>query len=161
MKTVASKVWSFIKLLFNYLIGKRPSAPVEPELPEKYYPSFPPTEFELQLVIEINKYRVANGVKELKYHQRLSDVCRSHSEYLCSINDGNHDNFKERAANFPKNSIKENVAVGFSTPSSTVNAWSRSEGHRLAMVNQFMVNLGVSMVENANGKKFVTSLLMN
>jgi len=113
--------------------------------------------FELDLITLINKHRDTLGLQEVKLNDYMSNLCLEHNKYMAEKGKASHDNFDIRSKaildNLEAQSVNENVAYNYSTPSSTLNAWLNSEGHRKNIENPKWNLIGVS-----NFSKFSTNL---
>lgn len=135
------------------------SAP-KPELIQNYTYSTNETE----LVDLINEYRVSKGLNALQTINHISAKSEEHNEYMIVNNVVNHDLFAERSENIIEVlgavKVNENVAYNFVSPSSVLNAWLRSPGHKANIEGNF-THFGVSIRENAaTGKKYYTNIFI-
>ncbi len=135
------------------------SAP-KPELIQNYTYSINETE----LVDLINEYRVSIGLNALQTINHISAKSEEHNEYMIVNNVVNHDLFAERSENIIEVlgavKVNENVAYNFVSPSSVLNAWLRSPGHKANIEGNF-THFGVSIRENAaTGKKYYTNIFI-
>lgn len=135
------------------------SAP-KPELIQNYTYSTNETE----LVDLINEYRVSMGLNALQTINHISAKSEEHNEYMIVNNVVNHDLFAERSENIIEVlgavKVNENVAYNFVSPSSVLNAWLRSPGHKANIEGNF-THFGVSIRENAaTGKKYYTNIFI-
>ena len=89
---------------------------------------------ELELLDLINTYRVDNNLNPLEIIEHISYKSEEHDNYMIATNSVNHDGFTERKTNLQKVlgaiRVGENVAFGFSSPQSALNAWVASAGHK-------------------------------
>ncbi len=135
------------------------SAP-KPELIQNYTYSTNETE----LVDLINEYRVSKGLHVLQTINHISAKSEEHNEYMIVNKVVNHDLFAERSENIIEVlgavKVNENVAYNFVSPSSVLNAWLRSPGHKANIEGNF-THFGVSIRENATtGKKYYTNIFI-
>lgn len=80
----------------------------------------------------INSTRAANGLSTLSLLPTLQRSAQVHSNKMSARGVLSHDGWIEgiRSAGFSSPIIGQNVANGFPTPESVVNAWLASPGHR-------------------------------
>ena len=78
-------------------------------------------------------------------------------------NQVSHDNFYERktflTANTGAKAVSENVAYGFTSAQSVVNAWLNSEGHKQNIEGNFS-DFDISAEKNADGKWYYTNIFI-
>jgi uncharacterized protein YkwD len=74
-----------------------------------------------------------------------------------------HDNFYQRKEILEQNAeaieVSENVAYGFSSPESLVNAWINSPSHRETLEGDF-TEFDISAEQNENGKWYYTNIFI-
>lgn len=119
--------------------------------------------FELELLDLINEYRVSKGLNALTVIEHISYVCAGHDDYMIEMNAVNHDNFNERTINMQyvlgAVRVGENVAYGYSTPQSVLNAWIESDGHRANLEGNY-THFGIAVKDNLEGRKYYTNLFI-
>ena len=131
-----------------------------PELIENYdYNSS-----ELQLADLINEHRVSLGLNPLQLINHVSYKSEEHNAYMIARNVVNHDLFAERSENIIEVlgavKVNENVAYNFVSPSSVLNAWLNSPGHKENLDGDY-THFGISISVNpVNGKKYYTNMFM-
>lgn len=118
---------------------------------------------ELELLDEINTYRVSQGLNPLQIIEHISFKSSEHNEYMISVKNVSHNGFNERIANLKlvlgAARVGENVAYGYSTAISTINAWIKSESHHANLVGDY-THFGVSIKKDADGKKYYTNMFI-
>ncbi|SDK38407.1 CAP domain-containing protein [Flavobacterium noncentrifugens] len=118
---------------------------------------------ELELADLINEYRVSIGLNALQTINHISYKSQEHNEYMIEKNALNHDLFQERSQNIIQVlgavKVNENVAYNYVEPSSALSAWLRSPGHKANIEGDF-THFGISIRENANGKKYYTNIFI-
>lgn len=118
---------------------------------------------ELELLDLVNAYRVENGLNTLEIIEHVSYKSEEHNNHMIATNTVSHENFSLRKANLEQVigavRVGENVAYGFSTPQSTLNAWIASEGHRLNLLGNY-THFGLSIRENEEGRKYYTNIFV-
>lgn len=91
--------------------------------------------FEIEIMELINAHRISLGLNTLQNNGVIKGQAYSHTEYMMLNNNISHDNFHSRSGylinNFNASIVSENVAYGFTTAESVVNAWLNSPGHKV------------------------------
>ncbi len=122
------------------------------------------TDIELEILDLINNYRATKGLQSLKRLDIISSIALTHTNYMVKKGEANHDNFPQRHENLVLNaaakSVGENVAYGFSSANSVVNAWISSESHRKIIENESYTHFGISTEQNSEGRYFFTQLFI-
>lgn len=120
-------------------------------------------EIEIEIMELINAYRIENGLNALSNHDLVKSQAFSHSDYMAEEDNMSHANFYNRKSFLVNNAgasvVTENVAYGFTSAQSVVNAWINSEGHRLNMEGDY-TNFDVSAEQNAEGKWYYTNIFI-
>ena len=118
---------------------------------------------ETELADLINEYRVSIGLNALETVNHMSYKAEEHDNYMVANNVVNHDQFEERSRNIMEVlgavKVNENVAYNYSTPHSVLVAWLASPGHKANIEGDF-THFGISIRENADGKKYYTNIFM-
>jgi len=133
----------------------KPASPPEPT-------PTPIPGFAEQVVLLTNAERVKKGCPEVTMDERLRLSSQGHSEDMAfndffshTGSDGSSpwDRLKGQGYNYSV--AGENIAVGYSSPSSVVNGWMASDGHRANILNCRFVHIGVGYfyLENDTGKE--------
>lgn len=112
---------------------------------------------EMKVVELINEERAKEGLKALKWDDKLAEVARNHSCDMAENNYFDHTNLKGES---PFNRMKkaginyrasgENIAAGGNTAEKTVEQWMNSEGHRNNIMNSGYNKVGVGLCINKN-----------
>lgn len=118
---------------------------------------------ELELLDGINAYRVSEGLNPLQIIEHISFKSSEHNQYMIAVKNLSHDGFSERIANLKlvlgAARVGENVAYGYSTTISTINAWIKSESHHANLVGDY-THFGVSIKTDSVGKKYYTNMFI-
>lgn len=118
---------------------------------------------EVEILDEINIYRSALGLSELKVMANISIESEGHNEYMIVEGTVSHDNFAERASYLMQEvgakKVAENVGYGYKTSEAVVNAWLKSKGHRENVEGDF-THFGVSVRQDENGKNYFTNIFI-
>ena len=119
---------------------------------------------ETQLAQMINDYRVSHGKETLIRVDHISCKSKEHNDYMIFNNKISHDNFTERAQNLidvlGAYEVGENLAYNFSFPSTVLNAWLNSPGHKANLDGDY-THFGISISTcPSTGKKYYTNMFM-
>lgn len=118
---------------------------------------------ELELLDIVNEYRVSKGLNALQIIEHISYESNEHNQYMIATNSVNHDGFDQRKSNLQQVlgavRVGENVAYGYSSPESTLNAWVNSDGHRANLEGEY-THFGVSIREDEEGRKYYTNMFI-
>ncbi|WP_452224643.1 CAP domain-containing protein [Lacinutrix chionoecetis] len=118
---------------------------------------------ELEIMELINEYRIEQGLNALVNHDLVKSQAYTHSDYMVETGNVSHVNFYSRKSflvnNAGANVVTENVAYGFTSAESVVNAWINSDGHRANMEGDY-TNFDVSAEQNEEGKYYFTNIFM-
>ena len=102
--------------------------------------------FEAELLVLINGYRTAKGLKALTGSALYDDLAREHSRAMQEQQSLSHDGFDERfqrAAADGARSCVENVAWNYETPQSLLDGWRKSAGHNRNMLQRKIRRAGI------------------
>ena len=118
---------------------------------------------EIEILDEINLYRSALGLTELKPMINLSFESELHNEYMIDMGTVSHDNFSQRASviiqKVGAREVAENVGYGYRTSQAVVNAWLKSKGHRENVEGDF-THFGISVRQDEEGKNYFTNIFI-
>ena len=122
-----------------------------------------PKTIEIEILELINNHRLSNGLNPLSNMDVIKSQAFSHTDYMADNNVVNHDNFYVRS-NFLKSNagavkVSENVAYGYSSAQSVVDAWIKSEGHKANIEGDF-TNFDVSAEQGIDGKWYYTNIFI-
>ncbi len=120
-------------------------------------------QIEIEILELINQHRITVGLNVLGNNNLIKGQAYSHTDYMVNINEVNHDNFYSRKNYLVNNAnalkVSENVAYGFSSASSVVNAWLNSEGHKENIEGDF-TDFEISAELGANNKWYFTNIFI-
>lgn len=120
-------------------------------------------QIEIEILELINDYRISNGLNALGHHNTVKAVAFTHTDYMIEEDNVSHDNFFQRKTSLQQNAdanvVSENVAYGFSSASSVVNAWINSESHLENIVGDF-TDFDISAEQNEEGKWYFTNIFI-
>ena len=118
---------------------------------------------EVEILDELNIYRKALGLRQLKPLTELSMESETHNEYMIEEGVVSHDNFSLRASQLMNRvgarAVAENVGFGYITSEAVVNAWLKSKGHRENVEGAF-THFGISVRQDENGKNYFTNIFV-
>lgn len=118
---------------------------------------------EIEIMELLNAYRIGEGLTPLNQHDTVKAVAFTHTDYMIEVNNVSHDNFFLRKqsleANANANIVSENVAYGFNSAQSVVNAWINSPSHRENIKGNY-TDFDVSAEQNDAGKWYFTNIFI-
>ncbi|SDR73593.1 CAP domain-containing protein [Gramella sp. MAR_2010_147] len=118
---------------------------------------------EIEILEELNLYRKAIGLRELKVIPNISIESEGHNEYMIEEGVVSHDNFSERASfliqEVGAKTVGENVGYGYKDAKAVVNAWLKSKGHRENVEGDYS-HFGISVRQDADGKNYFTNMFI-
>lgn len=118
---------------------------------------------EIEILELINDYRISEGLIPLNNMGIIKSTAFSHTDYMIVQNNVSHDNFFQRKSylinNAGANTVAENVAFGYTSAESVVNAWINSEGHRGNIVGNY-TDFEISAEQNAEGQWYYTNIFV-
>lgn len=162
MKTLIIKLTLFLFVfgLFTSCSSAEDDIYVDKVLESKF--SYTPIENEILDLV--NSYRVEKGLISLNKLNIISTVAETHTQYMVNLGELNHDFFPERHEKLVHNanaiSVGENVAYGYSTAESVVNAWLASDSHREIIENSEYTHFGISTENDINGNNYFTHIFI-
>ncbi|MBO3116305.1 CAP domain-containing protein [Winogradskyella sp. DF17] len=120
-------------------------------------------QIEIEIMELINAHRINEGLSTLQDHSTVKAVAFTHTDYMIEVDNVSHDNFFQRKQslqlNADANIVSENVAYGFSSAESVVNAWLNSPSHRENIEGNF-TDFDVSAEQNVDGKWYFTNIFI-
>jgi len=120
-------------------------------------------QIEIEIMELINAYRINQGLNPLNDHSTVKAVASTHTDYMVEVNNVSHDNFFQRKQslqiNASANIVSENVAYGFSSAESVVNAWLNSPSHKENIEGDF-TDFDISAEKNNEGKWYFTNIFI-
>ncbi len=122
-----------------------------------------PKVIEIEILERINNHRINLGLNPLNNLTVIKSVAYTHTDYMVSVNEVNHDNFFQRKNSLVQNAaatkVSENVAYAYSSAEAVVNAWINSEGHRANIEGDF-TDFEISAEQNEEGKWYYTNIFI-
>lgn len=120
--------------------------------------------FELEILDIVNEHRKSIGINTLKTLDKATYKADDHTKYMIEIGEVSHDNFASRYAYLVENanakSVAENIAYGYATAQSVVNAWLASEGHKHNIENPGLTHFGLSTDSDNDGRYYYTHIFV-
>jgi uncharacterized protein YkwD len=118
---------------------------------------------EIEIVELINDYRLSIGLNPLNNMDAIKSQAYSHTGYMIEQDNVSHDYFYQRksylVSNVGANIVSENVAYGFTSAESVVNAWLNSDGHRANIEGNY-TDFDISAEQNNEGKWYYTNIFV-
>lgn len=122
-----------------------------------------PKEIEIEIMELINAHRTTNGLTTLNEHETVKAVAYTHTDYMIEVDNVSHDNFYQRKQMLQLNAeadiVTENVAYGFTSAESVVDAWLNSVSHRENIEGDF-TDFDISAEQNSNGIWYFTNIFI-
>ncbi|MDP3359305.1 MAG: CAP domain-containing protein [Lutibacter sp.] len=122
------------------------------------------SDFETEVMNQVNNYRNSIGLEKLSRLNLVSTEAETHSVYMLNKQTLSHDNFDIRTQNLMNNasaiSIAENVAYGYKTAEELLNSWLNSPEHRRKIEEKRYTDFGISAKNNSGGSYYVTQIFI-
>ncbi len=122
-----------------------------------------PSNYDAQLVEEVNNYRTSIGLTPLENHEELWKHAHDHSVYMAeNETNANSDGFLERyeaiRTYFGGGTVVENVSRGTGgSAKDVVQEWLASIGHKANIEGDYTMT-GISAVKSGNGSWYFTQI---
>ena len=118
---------------------------------------------EVEILELINTYRIGTDLAPLNNLSIIKSVAFTHTDYMVSVNQVNHDNFYKRKTSLVQNAsatkVSENVAYAYSSAQSVVQAWLNSPSHKATIEGDF-TDFDISAEKNSEGKWYFTNIFI-
>lgn len=118
---------------------------------------------EIEILELINQHRINIGLPTLEDMSRIKAEAYTHTDYMIENEDVSHANFFRRKTNLENSvgavRVSENLAFGYTTAESVVNAWLNSEGHRENIEGEFTAS-DISAEQDEEGKWYYTNIFV-
>jgi len=122
------------------------------------------TTMEYEILDLVNDYRISLGLSNLNTINLISEQAIEHTTYMINKGEASHDNFSSRHQILTQiiaaKTVGENVAYGYISAESVVNAWIKSEGHRRNIENKEYTDFGISTKQDENGRYYFTHIFI-
>lgn len=119
---------------------------------------------ELDILNLVNIHRESIGQEALIPMAIISSTASTHTEYMIAVGSVNHDNFASRQEKLVSQagakSVGENVAYGYKTAETVVNAWLESPTHRALIENMNYTHFGISTEASETGSNYFTQMFI-
>ncbi len=120
-------------------------------------------QIEIEIMELINIHRINEGLNPLSDHSTVKAVAFTHTDYMVEEDNVSHDNFFQRKQslqiNADANIVSENVAYGFNSAESVVNAWLNSPSHKDNIEGDY-TDFDISAEQNNEGKWYFTNIFI-
>ncbi|MBV7270387.1 CAP domain-containing protein [Winogradskyella luteola] len=120
-------------------------------------------QIEIEIMELINIHRINEGLNPLSDHRTVKAVAFTHTDYMVEEDNVSHDNFFQRKQslqiNADANIVSENVAYGFNSAESVVNAWLNSPSHKDNIEGDY-TDFDISAEQNDEGKWYFTNIFI-
>ena len=125
--------------------------------------SYSHSTLELELLDEVNAYRVSVGLNPLEIIEHISYKSSEHNAYMLANQTVTHAGFDERKSNLQEvlgaYRVGENVAFAYSTAQATVTAWANSTGHKANLEGDY-THFGAAIKMDDQGRKYYTNMFI-
>lgn len=120
-------------------------------------------QIEIEIMELINAHRISMGLSTLNAHNTVKAVAFTHTDYMVEVDNVSHDNFFQRRESLQLNAnanfVSENVAYGFNSAASVVNAWLNSPNHKDTIEGDY-TDFDISAEQNSEGKWYFTNIFI-
>jgi uncharacterized protein YkwD len=120
-------------------------------------------QIEIEIMELINVHRISEGLNPLSDHNTVKAVAFTHTDYMIEADNVSHDNFFQRKEslqlNADANIVSENVAYGFNSAASVVNAWLNSPNHKENIEGDY-TDFDISAEQNNDGRWYFTNIFI-
>jgi uncharacterized protein YkwD len=120
---------------------------------------------EKAILVQVNQYRVSQGLGALQMNALISKEARQHSLDMAShkIPFGHHyfsDRIKRLYSRIPNpRGGAENVAYNYKTAKIVVDGWLKSPGHKRNIVGNYNLT-GIGVVRDKQGRLYYTQMFL-
>jgi len=153
MKNI-KKFWRWLLIALGFVVIRSTSCTKE-EYPLVYY-----SDIEFNVFEQINKYRISLGLTMCKQNNHISEIAKTHSQFMIDGAKVSHDNFAKRAdilmCKIDAKSVGEVVGFGYATAEGVVKGWIKSESHNQIITGKSWTDFGVSAIQNEKGRYYFT-----
>jgi uncharacterized protein YkwD len=123
------------------------------------------TDIENNILQLINTYRLSIGLNTLEINTSIKIQTEQHSLYMANESEMSHDLFYIRKSNLENtisaSHIKENVAYGYATAQSVLNAWLNSDSHKAVIEDVNFSYFNISAQKNDQEIYYFTLICTN
>ncbi len=113
-------------------------------------------QFDLRVLQLVNQFRAQNGRTPLTLSEKLDKAADKYANLMANKNILSHTlnnstiGSRTTAEGYIWNSVRENIAKGYTTPEQVVGAWINSQGHRNNMLATDITHMGLGYSSNGN-----------
>jgi uncharacterized protein YkwD len=142
------------------VVLRRAPAPVKPP-PVTPPPVTPVLSADEQAIFNlVNQARASNGLPALTLNAKLVQAAQIQAQAMASLNTMSHElpaakypTLTDRAAAVGYNfsTLGENIAEGYPSPASVMDAWMNSPGHRANILGAGYIEMGVAIAYSSTG----------
>ena len=100
------------------------------------------------LLIEINRYRLANGHNPLTLDPYLTSLAQTHSQDMFNRQKASHRDIDERFRQVNSSLCVENVGSGYRSPQEILTGWRQSRRHNRNLLREGINRAGIAEVGN-------------
>lgn len=113
------------------------------------------------ILVLINEHRTSIGLSAIQRDQQYASAYAvEHTKYMIEMDRVNHDDFAIRSAALKERGairVGENVAYGYTSAESVVNAWLNSPTHKDIIEGNY-THSGFGVIPDSNGTFYFTQL---
>lgn len=114
---------------------------------------------EIELIDLINYHRTSLGLSKLKINNYVTSKCLQHNADMILAGEVSHSGFVDRSENIVRSlgvkSTGENIAYGYTAPSSIFKAWLKSSSHKENLEDFKWTEMGLSITD-----KYITNIFI-
>lgn len=118
---------------------------------------------EIEIMELINDHRLSIGLNPLHNIDIIKAQAFNHTDYMIEHDNVSHDNFYQRKlfleSSLGARNVSENVAYGFTSAQTVVNAWLNSPNHKANIEGNF-TDFDLSADQNAEGDWYYTNIFV-
>lgn len=122
------------------------------------------SKLELEILKLVNDHSSSIDLNRLEKMSIISNVAKSHSNYMAETGSLSHDNFSKRQdeliAIANAKAVGENVGFGYSNAKDTVQEWLNSDSHKKIIEKPKYTHFGISTKQNTKGSNFFTHIFI-
>lgn len=119
---------------------------------------------ETEILLLVNNHRAELGLNRLSIQNVISAAAQDHTDYMVIMGELSHDNFGQRHETLVLQAnalaVSENVAFGYHSASSVVNAWLSSDNHRANIENNSHTDMGIAVEKNDINQFYITHIFI-
>lgn len=121
------------------------------------------TQFEVDIIATINKYRNKKNIPPLQTHNHLSNIAQRHTMRMALDKGQSHCGFACRANNITKalsaQDVRELLSIGQSTSGAMLTMWRIDDICKEILMMPHLTHIGVSIIEDGKQTPYCTVML--